>query len=70
MKVQLVGLMVERRGAEAGGTGPCVLELILYLNFDPAQGGSTVRLLRLTLQGPMIVWTLSKTLKLTFKISY
>lgn len=39
MKVQLVIIVVEKRGDEAAGTGPYGLQLVLYLNFDSAQGG-------------------------------
>lgn len=68
MKVQLVIIVVEKRGDEAAGTGPYGLQLVLYLNFDSAQGGFNATLLRLRLQGPLITWAPSKALTLTFKI--
>lgn len=70
MKVQLVVTMEEKRRDQAVGMGPYGLELMLYLNFDPAQGGFQAMLLKLRLQGPLIAWASSKALKLTLKIPY
>lgn len=49
---ELVVIMVERRGDQGAGKGPRGLELILCLNFDPAQGVSTATLLSLKLGFP------------------
>lgn len=68
MKVQLVIIVVEKRGDVAAGMGPYGLQLMLYLNFDPTQGGFNAMLLELRLQGPLMTWAPSKALKLTFKI--
>lgn len=68
MNVPLVIIVVEKRGDEAAGTGPYGLQLVLYLNFDSAQGGFNATLLWLRLQGPLITWAPSKALTLTFKI--
>lgn len=70
VKVQLVIIMGGRRRDEAAGMGPYGLEVMLCLNFDPAQGEFHGRLLRLSLQGPIIAWAPSKALKLTLKIPY
>lgn len=54
VKVQLVIIMVERRGDGAAETGPYGLELTLYLIFDPAQDRSNVTLQKLKLQSPLL----------------